>query len=155
MKTEKHEDRWPDEQRRTAVLAECLRREALAFRDMLYLMVQHRQSLAVDDRENTRVSAASQDRVLRQLAIAHKRTSAVLAHLARRHGLSESATVRDLLACIEPSSRTGLTRARDELRSVLEQVDRETTTSTALLTSLIEYVGFCTRLFDRRDRALT
>ena len=137
-----------------AALAECFRREAALYRQMLEIMVRQRKALTVNDVETTEACIASEEKTLRQLAHAHKRSSAVLAHLAAQHGLDETATVSELLEVVPEYDRVELAESRDELLLAAGQVHRENGMNAALLTNAVEYINFCMRLFGGQEQAL-
>jgi len=134
-----------------AALAECLRREAALHRQMLEAMLRQREHLIENDVTSIEAGIALEEKLLRQLSNAHKRSDVLFAHLAAQYDLSESASIFDLLGIIPDPARAELAAARDDLCAIVEDVHRENSTNTALLANAVEYVSFCMRLFGNHE----
>ena len=140
-----------NESKPMAALAECLRREAALHRQMLEAMLRQREHLMRNDVTSIESGIALEEKLLRQLSNAHKRSDMLFAHLAAQYDLSESASISDLLEAAPDSARVALAAARDELCAIVEDVHRENSTNAALLASAVEYVSFCMRLFGNHE----
>ena len=136
-------------------LAECLRREAALYRQMLDAMLRQRECLVQNDIASVEASVVSQEKILRQLSNAHKRSGALLARLGAEHELRETIVISDLLKIVPEPARTELAQASDELWTAVERVHRENNTNAALLVSAVEYVSFCMRVFGNQEPSLS
>ena len=137
-----------------AALADCLRREAGVYAQMREAILKQRDALVKNDIPATEAGTSAEERILRLLANAHKRTSSVLAYAAAQYGLSESATVLEIISILPEGNKEDLSQAREQLQAIIEEVHRENSINAALLANAVEYVSFCMRLFGNQEPPL-
>ncbi len=137
-----------------SALADCIRRETAVYEQMLDAILKQREALVSNDIPATEASTGTEERILRQIANAHKRTSSMLAFAAAQCGLDESATVLEVISVLPEGIKEDLASARDELQAIIEKVHRENSINATLLANAVEYVSFCMRLFGNQEPPL-